>query len=178
VENNEYPRWDRRERPLPRGSWLGHAPLDASDLLQCHWEEVSIQCHGRFDLYPLHSPANRDWSNTLHHTGQQYVASSKAQGNSNPSRQSRIGTYPTPSEEPKHNQHIHVRRESARNREDKIPQVASMVDVTTAVELTERSDQDRSKCEAEQVAVYGSVTDELKVGACQRARTLKRRRWL
>jgi hypothetical protein len=35
-----------------------------------------------------------------------------------------------------------------------------MIDVTTAVELAQWSDQNRTKCEAEQVAVCGSVMAE------------------
>ena len=61
--------------------------------------------------------------------------------------------YPTASEEPENNEHLHVRRKCASNREDEVPQVTSMVNIQTAVKLTERCDQDWTKSETKKVAV-------------------------
>lgn len=61
-------------------------------------------------------------------------------------------TYPTTSEEPENNEHLHVRCKRTSNREDKITQVTSMVNIQSAVELAERCDQDRTEGEAKEVA--------------------------
>jgi hypothetical protein len=64
-------------------------------------------------------------------------------------------TYPTASEEPEYDEHIHVRRKCAGDREDQVSQVTSMVDIHTTVKLAERCNQDWAKGEAKEVAVYG-----------------------
>ena len=64
-------------------------------------------------------------------------------------------TYPATSEEPENNQHLHVRCESASNREDEVPLITSMVDVQTAIKLAERCNQDWTEGEAKEVAVRG-----------------------
>ena len=61
--------------------------------------------------------------------------------------------YPTASEEPENNEHFHVRCQGTRNGEDQVAQVASMVDIQTAVKLTERCDQDWTKSKTKKVAV-------------------------
>ena len=66
-------------------------------------------------------------------------------------------TYPTTSKEPENNQHLHVRCQSTSDREDEVPQVASMIDVQTAVKLAERCDQDGTESEAKEVAVQWSA---------------------
>lgn len=161
VVKDSYLEWDRKERPLPRDSWLGLFLLDALDLPRCHWIKISKRNHGRTDDSLLAYPPIVTGATPYNQIVSELISTIPERGLSS-HLHSRKWTYPTTSEKPKNNQHLHIRRERASNRKDEISQITSMVDVQSAIKLAERCDQNWTESEAKEIAVRGQhrLTDE------------------